>query len=256
MNPASKELLKRELDFLLQQGIIVECESPYTSPVVFIEKPNGSMRLCIDYRTLNAQTVPDSYPLPRTDDLLNEAKPTPYISTIDLRSGYHQVKVAEKDQDKTAFTCPFEFRQEQLKDDELRKIIECFENNEKSVNFANWLEKGYLINQGILFRYSPTSESEEAQLVVPIHEIQAILETHHDAPNAGDKVWVTLHHLSNAAHKKTAKFLPKRDGPYIIVTQCFPMTYEVANPNNPHEVLEPYHSSADASQEKGKTQER
>ncbi|GFU49007.1 integrase catalytic domain-containing protein [Trichonephila clavipes] len=60
----------------------------------------------------------------------------------------------------------------------------------------------------------------------------------------GDKVWVTLHPLSNAAHKKTAKFMPKRDGPYIIVTQRSPTTYEVANPNNPREVLGPYHSSA------------
>ncbi|GFU15265.1 retrovirus-related Pol polyprotein from transposon 412 [Trichonephila clavipes] len=60
----------------------------------------------------------------------------------------------------------------------------------------------------------------------------------------GDKVWVTLHPLSNAAHKKTAKFMPKRDGPYIIVTQRSPTTYKVANPNNPHEVLGPYHSSA------------
>ncbi|GFU21153.1 retrovirus-related Pol polyprotein from transposon 297 [Trichonephila clavipes] len=107
MNPARKELLKKELDSLLQQGIIVECESPYASPVVLIPKPNGSMPLCIDYRKPNAQTVPDSYPLPRMDGLLNEAKPTPYMSTIDLRSGYHQVKVAAEDQDKTAFTCPF-----------------------------------------------------------------------------------------------------------------------------------------------------
>ncbi|GFW68695.1 integrase catalytic domain-containing protein [Trichonephila clavipes] len=60
----------------------------------------------------------------------------------------------------------------------------------------------------------------------------------------GDKVWVTHHHLSIAAHKKTAKLMPKRDGPYIIVTHRSPTTYEVANPNNPHEVLGPYHSSA------------
>ncbi|GFT60794.1 integrase catalytic domain-containing protein [Trichonephila clavipes] len=60
----------------------------------------------------------------------------------------------------------------------------------------------------------------------------------------GDKVGVTLHPLSNAAHKKTAKLMTKRDEPYIIVTQRSPTTYEVANPNNPHEVLGPYHSSA------------
>ncbi|GFW43451.1 retrovirus-related Pol polyprotein from transposon 297 [Trichonephila clavipes] len=100
MNSARKELLKKELDSLLQQGFIVECESLYASPVVLIPKPNGSMRLCIDYRKLNAQTVPDSYPLPWMDDLLNEAKPTPYMSTIDLHSGYHQVKVAAEDRDK------------------------------------------------------------------------------------------------------------------------------------------------------------
>ncbi|GFT17144.1 40S ribosomal protein SA [Trichonephila clavipes] len=58
------------------------------------------------------------------------------------------------------------------------------------------------------------------------------------------EAWVILHPLSNAAHKKTAKFMPKRDGPYIIVTQRSPTTYEVANPNNPHEILGPYHSSA------------
>ncbi|GFT96513.1 retrovirus-related Pol polyprotein from transposon 297 [Trichonephila clavipes] len=65
------------------------------------------MRLCIDYRNLNAQIVPDSYPLLRMDDLLNEAKPTPYMSTNDLRSGYHQVKVVAEGQDKAVFTCPF-----------------------------------------------------------------------------------------------------------------------------------------------------
>ncbi|GFY12141.1 integrase catalytic domain-containing protein [Trichonephila clavipes] len=71
-------------------------------------------------------------------------------------------------------------------------------------------------------------------------------KTHRSGPlyHPGDKVWVTLHPLSNAAHKKTAKFMPKRDGPYIIVTQRSPTTYEVVNPNNPHEVLGPYHSSA------------
>ncbi|GFX59946.1 retrovirus-related Pol polyprotein from transposon 297 [Trichonephila clavipes] len=107
MNPARKELLKKELDSLLKQGITLECESPYASPVVFISKPNGSMRICIDYRKLNTQTIPDSYPLLRMDDLLNEAKTTPYMSTIDLRSGYHQVKVGAEDQEETAFTCPF-----------------------------------------------------------------------------------------------------------------------------------------------------
>ncbi|GFV84625.1 transposon Tf2-6 polyprotein [Trichonephila clavipes] len=115
--------------------------------------------------------------------------------TIRLSSDHQPLKCPTSEQEKAdcdilAVSVDFptrspKVREEQLKDDELKKIIECFENNEKSVNFANWLERGYLMNQGILFRYSPTSESEEAQLVVPIHERQGILKIHHDAPNAG-----------------------------------------------------------------------
>ncbi|GFX56783.1 retrovirus-related Pol polyprotein from transposon 297 [Trichonephila clavipes] len=65
MNPSKKEILKREIDKLLAEGIIEECESPYASPVLLIPKPNGTFRLCIDYRKLNEITVADTYPLPR-----------------------------------------------------------------------------------------------------------------------------------------------------------------------------------------------
>ncbi|GFS75431.1 retrovirus-related Pol polyprotein from transposon 17.6 [Trichonephila clavipes] len=74
MNPSKKEILKREIDRLLAEGIIEECESPYASPVVLIPKPNGTFRLCIDYRKLNEITVAETYPLPRMDDLLHQAK--------------------------------------------------------------------------------------------------------------------------------------------------------------------------------------
>ncbi|GFU58338.1 hypothetical protein TNCV_1937861 [Trichonephila clavipes] len=75
--------------------------------VVLIPNPNGTFRLCIDIRKLNEITVADTHPLPRMDDLLHQAKLTPFMSTLDLRAGYHQVKVHVKDQDKTAFVCPF-----------------------------------------------------------------------------------------------------------------------------------------------------
>ncbi|GFW04277.1 retrovirus-related Pol polyprotein from transposon 297 [Trichonephila clavipes] len=106
VNPSKKEILKREID-ILAEGIIEECESPYASPVVLIPKPNGTFRLCIDYRKLNEIIVADTYPLPRMDDLLHQAKLTPFMSILDLRAGYHQVKVHVEDQDKTAFVCPF-----------------------------------------------------------------------------------------------------------------------------------------------------
>ncbi|GFS78957.1 retrovirus-related Pol polyprotein from transposon 17.6 [Trichonephila clavipes] len=107
MNPSKKEILKQEIDRLLSEDTIEECESPYASPVVLIPKPNGTFRLCIDYRKLNEITVADTYPLPRMDDLLHQAKITPFMYTLDLRAGYHQVKVHVEDQDKTAFVCPF-----------------------------------------------------------------------------------------------------------------------------------------------------
>lgn len=107
MSPARKQQLKEELDKLLEEKIIEETESPWAAPVVLVPKKGGGIRLCIDYQRLNAITVPDSYPLPRIDDLLHAAKHTPFMSTIDLRSGYHQIKVKESDRDKTAFTTPF-----------------------------------------------------------------------------------------------------------------------------------------------------
>ncbi|GFV55264.1 retrovirus-related Pol polyprotein from transposon 297 [Trichonephila clavipes] len=107
MNPVKKEVLREQIEELLRQNVIEECESPYAAPVVLVPKPNGKVRLCVDYRKLNSVTKVDAYLLPRMDDLLNEAAPTSFMSTIDLQSGYHQVKVADVDQDKTAFVCPF-----------------------------------------------------------------------------------------------------------------------------------------------------
>ncbi|GFV63426.1 retrovirus-related Pol polyprotein from transposon 297 [Trichonephila clavipes] len=107
MSPVKKEISRKEIEDLLEKDIIEECESPYGAPVVLIPKPNNEFRLCIDYRKLNEVTVSATYPLPRMDDLPQEAKHTTYISTIDLKSGYHQVNVNPADRDKTAFVCPF-----------------------------------------------------------------------------------------------------------------------------------------------------
>ncbi|GFW34720.1 retrovirus-related Pol polyprotein from transposon 17.6 [Trichonephila clavipes] len=105
--PEKKEILRKEIEDRLEKDIIEECESPYGAPVVLIPNPSNQFRLCIDYRKLNEVTVSDTYKLPRMDDLLQGAKYTAYISTIDLKSGYYQVNVNPVDSDKTAFVCPF-----------------------------------------------------------------------------------------------------------------------------------------------------
>lgn len=106
MTPAKKAQLEIELNKLLEAGIIEECESAWSAPVVLVSKKDGGTRLCVDYRALNAITVPVSYPLPRMDDLLHCTKKTFYMSTLDLRAGYHQVRVRQEDQDKTSFVTP------------------------------------------------------------------------------------------------------------------------------------------------------
>ncbi|GFW17414.1 retrovirus-related Pol polyprotein from transposon 297 [Trichonephila clavipes] len=108
LSPNRKEHLRKEIDNLLAHNIIKECESPYAAPVVLVPKSNATVRLCIDYRKLNAITIPDKYPLPLMDILLHDAKSNAFISALDLKSGYHQVEVNPADQDKTAFVCPFD----------------------------------------------------------------------------------------------------------------------------------------------------
>ena len=77
--------------------------SPWGAPVLFVKKKDDSMRLCIDYRELNKLTIKNRYPLPRIDDLFDQLKGVVHFSKIDLRTGYHQLKIKPEDIPKTAF---------------------------------------------------------------------------------------------------------------------------------------------------------
>nr|GEZ58507.1 putative reverse transcriptase domain-containing protein [Tanacetum cinerariifolium] len=88
---------------LLERGFIRPSVSPWGAPVLFVKKKDGSMRLCIDYRELNKITIRNRYPLPRIDDLFNQLQGAMHFSMIDLRSGYHQLRVREQDISKTTF---------------------------------------------------------------------------------------------------------------------------------------------------------
>ena len=95
--------LRKQLDELEEKGFIRPSVSPWAAPVLFVKKKDGSMRLCVDYRALNEATIKNKYPLPRIDDLFDQLKGATVFSKIDLRSGYHQLKVKEEDIPKTAF---------------------------------------------------------------------------------------------------------------------------------------------------------
>ncbi|GJR41300.1 putative reverse transcriptase domain-containing protein [Tanacetum coccineum] len=88
---------------LTDKGFIRPSSSPWGAPVLFVKKKDGSFRMCIDYRELNKLTVKNRYPLPRIDDLFDQLQGSSIYSKIDLRSGYHQLKVREEDIPKTAF---------------------------------------------------------------------------------------------------------------------------------------------------------
>ncbi|KAL0539519.1 hypothetical protein IC582_023734 [Cucumis melo] len=103
MAPAELKELKVQLQKLLDKGFIRPSVSPWGAPVLFVKKKDGSMRLCIDYRELNKVTVKNRYPLPRIDDLFDQLQGATVFSKIDLRSGYHQLRIKDEDVPKTAF---------------------------------------------------------------------------------------------------------------------------------------------------------
>lgn len=95
--------LQIQLKELLDVGHIRPSVSPWSAPVIFVKKKDGSLRLCVDYRDLNRATVKNRYPMPRIDDLFDQMKGATIFSKIDLRSGYHQLRISESDVSKTAF---------------------------------------------------------------------------------------------------------------------------------------------------------
>lgn len=109
---ADKEKLKQILDKLLQEKIIRSSNSPYAFPIVLVRKRDGELRLCIDYRELNKITVKDNFPTPLIDDHLDRLRGKSYFSSLDLRNGFHHIKVADESVKYTSFVTPlgqFEF---------------------------------------------------------------------------------------------------------------------------------------------------
>ncbi|GJU06767.1 putative reverse transcriptase domain-containing protein [Tanacetum coccineum] len=101
--PAKMQELSTQLQELSDKGFIRPSSSPWGAPVLFVKKKDGSFQMCIDYRELNKLTVKNRYPLPRIDDLFDQLQGSSVYSKIDLRSGYHQLRVREEDNSKTTF---------------------------------------------------------------------------------------------------------------------------------------------------------
>jgi hypothetical protein len=104
MPPAEMAELKKQLQELLDKGFVRPSTSPWGCPALFVKKKDESLRLCIDYRPLNAVTIKNKYPLPHIDVLFDQLVGAKVFSKIDLRFGYHQIKIRASDIPKTAFS--------------------------------------------------------------------------------------------------------------------------------------------------------
>lgn len=100
---SDRKIIRDMVNELLEHGIIRESNSPYASPALLVSKKNGEKRLCIDYRALNKITIKDKYPMPRIEELIDRLQGCKFFTSLDLKSGYYQIKMKEDSVQKTAF---------------------------------------------------------------------------------------------------------------------------------------------------------
>jgi hypothetical protein len=154
--------LKKQLQELTDKGFIRPSASPWGSPVLFVKKKDGSMRMCVDYRSLNAVTIKNKYPLPRIDDLLDQLRKAKYFSKIDLRSGYHQMKIKPEDVAKTAFVTRYGQYEFMVVSFGLTNAPAYFMNMMNKV-FMEELDKFVVVFIDHILIYSETAEEHEPQ---------------------------------------------------------------------------------------------
>lgn len=106
MSPARQRLVEEELERMLELNIVEPSKSPWSSPIVLLDKPDGTRRFCINFKAVNAVTKPDAYPLPKVTHILDRLRDARYLSSLDIKSAFWQIPLDPKSKEKTAFSVP------------------------------------------------------------------------------------------------------------------------------------------------------
>ena len=155
--------LKKQLDELLQKGYICPGSLPRGSPATFVGKKDGSLRMCVDYRQLNDVTIKNKYPLPRIDDLFDQLSGAKVFSKIDLRTGYHQLKIKKEDIPKTVFTTRYGLYEYTVMSFGLTNAPAIFMHMMDKV-FMDFLDKFVVVFIDDILIYSKSEEEQKEHL--------------------------------------------------------------------------------------------
>ncbi|WVZ89637.1 hypothetical protein U9M48_036016 [Paspalum notatum var. saurae] len=169
--PKEQELIKKNIDELLGKGFIWPSSSPWAFSVLFVDKKDGTRRMCVDYRALNDVTIKNKYPLPRIDDLFDQLQGACVFSKIDLRSGYHQMKIHPFDIPKTAFITRFVLYDYTVMSFGLTNAPACFMNLMNKV-FMEYLDKFVVVFIDDILIYSKTEEEHEEHLRLVLQKLR------------------------------------------------------------------------------------
>jgi hypothetical protein len=155
--------LKKQIDELLEKSYIRPSTSPWAAPMLFVEKKDGTKRMCIEYRSLNEVTVRNKYPLPRIEDLFDQLRGAGVFSKIDLRSGYHQLRIRPSDIPKIAFITKYGLYEFTVMSFGLTNVPAYFMNLKNSV-FMDYLDKVVVVFIDDFLVYSQNEQEHEEHL--------------------------------------------------------------------------------------------
>jgi hypothetical protein len=172
MAPTELAELKLQIAELQQKGYIRPSSSPWGAPVLFVTKKDGSMRMCIDYTSLNEVTIKNKYPLPRIDDLFDQLQGAKYFSKIDLRSGYHQLRIREADIPKMTFITQYGQYEFTVMPLGLTNAPAFFMNLMNKV-FMEELDKFVIVFIDDILIYSKSREDHEHHLRIVLERLRA-----------------------------------------------------------------------------------